>query len=57
MLSGEGEAALTMSEAAHQILRQQNVEGYAPIPLTPAAGLCFPHALLPTSRILALSPL
>ncbi|PRW58200.1 acetyl- carboxylase 1-like isoform A [Chlorella sorokiniana] len=30
VLTGEGEAALVLSEAAHQILRQQNVEGYAP---------------------------
>lgn len=30
VLTGEGEAALVLSEAAHQILRQQNVDGYAP---------------------------
>ena len=30
VLTGEGEAALVLSEAAHKILRQQNVEGYAP---------------------------
>jgi len=30
VLTGEGEAALVMTEEAHQLLRQQNVDAYAP---------------------------
>ena len=30
VLTGEGDAALTLTEDAHLILRQQNVDAYAP---------------------------
>ncbi|EFN59405.1 hypothetical protein CHLNCDRAFT_56737 [Chlorella variabilis] len=47
VLTGEGEAALVMSEEAHALLRQQNVDAYAPsasqqFELDPVMGLVEP---------------
>lgn len=39
VLAGEGEKALVMTDAAHRILRQQNVEAYAPSGGWPTAAV------------------
>lgn len=38
VLTGERDKALVLSDAAHRILRQQNVEAYAPSGAPAAAG-------------------